>query len=102
MPMDSQDDLSEGLDAVLDSVTDVSTSRAPTPPVTPVMTALPVDVERRLAELIGIDPVVVEPDAEPVLDPSYDEATAADFARRVLRVAEQVTVGSLLLLVGCA
>jgi methyl-accepting chemotaxis protein len=97
-----QDDLPEGLDAVLDSVTDPATSHAATHPVTPVTTALPADVERRLAELVGIDPVVVEPDAEPVLDPTYDEATAADFARRVLRVAEQVTVGSLLLLVGCA
>jgi methyl-accepting chemotaxis protein len=69
--------------------------------VTPVRTALPVDVERRLAELVGIDPVVSEtPDAvDPRVDASYD---ATHFAKRVLKVAEQLTVGSLVLLIGCA
>jgi methyl-accepting chemotaxis protein len=73
------------------------------PTVTPIATALPADVERRLADLVGIDPVVtVEADDEPAIDPSYDEAAATQFAKRVLRVAEQLTVGSLLLLVACA
>ncbi|HTW18689.1 MAG TPA: methyl-accepting chemotaxis protein [Mycobacteriales bacterium] len=74
------------------------------PIVTPVTTALPVDVERRLAELVGIEPVVseeyVETDQE--VDPLYDETKATHFAKRVLQVAQRVTVGSLLLLIGCA
>ncbi|HEX3824279.1 MAG TPA: methyl-accepting chemotaxis protein [Mycobacteriales bacterium] len=72
--------------------------------VTPVATALPVDVERKLAELVGIDPIVVDraDDTDPDADPSYDETTATHFAKRVLQVSERVTVGSLVLLVGCA
>jgi methyl-accepting chemotaxis protein len=72
--------------------------------VTPVATALPVDVERKLAELVGIDPIVVDQadDTDPDADPSYDETTATHFAKRVLQVSERVTVGSLVLLVGCA
>lgn len=86
---------------MLDGVTDVSAFRAPAQPVTPVSTALPVDIERKLAELVGIEPVV-EPDDGPAVDPSYDQSSATHFAKRVLRVAEQLTVGSLLLLIGCA
>jgi methyl-accepting chemotaxis protein len=74
------------------------------PIVTPVTTALPVDVERKLAELVGIEPIVSEElvvlDQE--VDESYDELKATHFAKRVLQVAQRVTVGSLLLLIGCA
>ena len=68
------------------------------------MTALPVDVERKLAELVGIEPVVSETfdEADHTVDPSYDEVKATHFAKRVLQVAQRVTVGSLVLLVGCA
>jgi methyl-accepting chemotaxis protein len=97
------DELAEGPDAVLESVMDVEPLRAPASPVTPVATALPVEVERKLAELVGIDPVVSESfdDAELAIE-AYDETTATHFAKRVLQVAEQLTVGSLVLLVGCA
>src|SRR4051794_40419934 len=101
MPMESKTSV-ERRDAVLDSVTDRSALRAAAGSVTPVDTALPVDVERRLAALVGIDPVVAETDHESAVESSYDETTASHFAKRVLRVAEQVTIGSLLLLVGCA
>jgi methyl-accepting chemotaxis protein len=87
---------------VLDSVTELALSRAPSPQVTPVATALPVEVERRLADLVGIAPVVEETFDDVAADPSSGDARAAHFARRVLRIAEQVTVGGLLLLVGCA
>jgi methyl-accepting chemotaxis protein len=71
---------------------------------TPVATALPVDVERRLAELVGIDPVVGDDPVETdgALEESFDEVKATHFAKRVLQVAQRVTVGSLLLLVCCA
>ena len=74
------------------------------PIVTPVTTALPVDVERKLAELVGIEPVVSESvdEVEQPVDVAYDEAKATHFAKRVLQVAQRVTVGSLLLLIGCA
>jgi hypothetical protein len=90
---------------VLDSVTNPSHDTAVhRHAVTPVTTALPVDVERRLAELVGIDPVVDEValDAQPQGEPSYDEVKTAHFAKQVLTVAEQLTIGSLALLVGCA
>jgi methyl-accepting chemotaxis protein len=70
--------------------------------VTPVATALPVDVERKLAALVGIDPIVDDIIDQPPTEATYDEGTATQFAKRVLRVAEQITVGSLLLLVVCA
>lgn len=72
--------------------------------VTPVTTALPIEVERKLAELVGIEPVVAESfdDVDPPVASSYDETTATHFAKRVLQVSERVTVGSLVLLVGCA
>lgn len=72
--------------------------------VTPVQTALPVDIERQLAVLVGIDPVVSDHpvDNEPAVPPAYDETRAVHFRRRVLRVAEQITLGGLLLLAGCA
>jgi methyl-accepting chemotaxis protein len=83
---------------------DVAPLRLVPPIVTPVMTALPVDVERKLAELVGIEPVVSETfdEADHTVDPSYDEVKATHFAKRVLQVAQRVTVGSLVLLVGCA
>jgi methyl-accepting chemotaxis protein len=88
---------------VLESVLDTPSTRAVPHPVTPVTTALPVDVERRLAELVGIEPVVgIESTADLAPDPAYDEVKATHFAKRVLQVAQQMTVGSLLLLVVCA
>lgn len=74
------------------------------PIVTPVTTALPVDVERKLAALVGIEPVVSEifDEADQTVDQAFDEAKATHFAKRVLQVAQRVTVGSLVLLVGCA
>jgi methyl-accepting chemotaxis protein len=104
------DDLPKGHDAVRDSVLDApddrhTAARADHPPVTPVLTALPVDVERKLAELVGIEPVVSEPvptEPEPWVQSSVDEMRAAHFRRRVLVVAQQITLGGLLLLTGCA
>jgi methyl-accepting chemotaxis protein len=83
---------------------DVAPLRLVPPIVTPVATALPVDVERKLAELVGIEPVVNETfdEVDHTVDPSYDEVKATHFAKRVLQVAQRVTVGSLVLLVGCA
>jgi methyl-accepting chemotaxis protein len=102
------DELPEEQEAVLDSLLDAPAAR--TQPqsrhraVTPVHTALPVDVERQLAELVGIDPVVSESlaEIEPPLPEAYDESRAVHFRRRVLRMAEQITLGGLLLLAGCA
>ena len=70
----------------------------------PVATALPVDVERKLAELVGIEPVVDEPSTTPIRRSTRrtTRPRPPTSRKRVLRVAEQVTVGSLLLLVGCA
>jgi methyl-accepting chemotaxis protein len=92
------------LDGAAQQTAYASMPPAPQSTVTPVTTALPVDVERRLAELVGIDPVVGDEvgGVDPAADPAYDEATATHFAQRVLQVAQQVTVGSLVLLVGCA
>jgi methyl-accepting chemotaxis protein len=86
------------------SAADTAPLRLVPPIVTPVLTALPVDVERRLAELVGIEPVVTESfdEATHSADSSYDETHATHFAKRVLQVAQRVTVGSLVLLVGCA
>jgi methyl-accepting chemotaxis protein len=71
--------------------------------VTPITTALPVDVERRLAQLVGIAPVVEESlDADPPVGGAYGEYTADRFRRRVLLVAQQVALGGLLLLAACA
>lgn len=97
------DDLPKGHDEVLDSVVDAP--RGSSPSITPVVTALPVDVERKLAALVGIEPVVgerVDEDPAPLPGAAYDEMRAAHFRRRVLVVAQQVTLGSLLLLAGCA
>lgn len=85
----------------VEPTTDGGPARSASHSVTPVATALPVDVERKLAELVGIDPVVEEA-IDDQHDDGYDEVTATHFAKRVLQVAQQVTVGSLVLLVGCA
>src|ERR1700689_4428382 len=92
------------VEAAPDRVLDAPPLRLVPPIVTPVTTALPVDVERKLAELVGIEPVVTESFDEggQSADSSYDEAKATHFAKRVLQVAHRVTVGSLLLLIGCA
>ncbi|HWA65856.1 MAG TPA: methyl-accepting chemotaxis protein [Mycobacteriales bacterium] len=71
--------------------------------VTPIRTALPVDVERRLADLVGIEPVVAEPaEDEPFVPPGYRDYAPDQFRRRVLSVAQQLTLGGLLLLAACA
>jgi methyl-accepting chemotaxis protein len=92
------------LEAVPVSAPEIAPLRLVPPIVTPVTTALPVDVERKLAELVGIAPVVTETfdEADQSADGTYDEAKATHFAKRVLQVAQRVTVGSLLLLIGCA
>jgi methyl-accepting chemotaxis protein len=96
------DELPKGSETVVDTEIDATPVHAPAQ-VTPVSTALPVDVERRLAELVGIEPVVTGDVVEEIGDDlGHDESTATNFATRVLHVAQQVTLGSLLLLVGCA
>jgi methyl-accepting chemotaxis protein len=99
------DDLPKGHDAVRDSVLDKPEARPAQPPVTPVVTALPVDVERKLARLVGIEPVVSESiadDTDLPVPATFDEMKAAHFRHRVLVLAQQVTLGGLLLLAGCA
>ena len=72
-------------------------------PVTPISTALPADVERRLAELVGIESIVEEgTELDPVVPGPYSEYGATHFRRRVLAVAQQITLGGLLLLAACA
>lgn len=71
--------------------------------VTPITTALPVDVERRLAELVGVEPVVDELDEpEPPVSGFYSPYGVAQYRRRVLSAAQQVAIGGLLLLAACA
>jgi methyl-accepting chemotaxis protein len=71
--------------------------------VTPISTALPVDIERRLAALVGITPVVEESyDADPLVPAAYGDYASDQFRRRVLSVAQQVALGGLLLLAACA
>jgi methyl-accepting chemotaxis protein len=73
------------------------------PAVTPIATALPVDVERRLAELVGIEPVVDESgEIDPPVSGTFSEYGSDHWRRRVLSVAQQVTLGGLLLLAACA
>ena len=72
-------------------------------PVTPISTALPADVERRLAALVGIESIVEEgTELDPVVSGLYSEYGATHFRRRVLAVAQQITLGGLLLLAACA
>jgi methyl-accepting chemotaxis protein len=86
---------------VVDATTGVF--RSPRPEVTPITTALPADVERKLAALVGVEPVVDEfADVEPPSTGLYSEFSVTQFRRRVLSAAQQVTLGSLLLLAGCA
>lgn len=63
--------------------------------VAPVATGLPADIERRLAALAGVDTVPEwhEPSPDPVAF-----AGGGDFAQRLLRVAQFVTVGAFVLL----
>ncbi len=99
------DQLPKEHDAVPDSVLDLPPVRAAQSPVTPVVTALPVDVERKLAELVGIAPVVsdrIVEELDPPVPATYDEMKAVHFRRRVLLVAQQITLGGLLLLAACA
>ncbi|HVT22519.1 MAG TPA: methyl-accepting chemotaxis protein [Mycobacteriales bacterium] len=66
-----------------------------------ISTALPADVERRLAQLVGVEPLVVD-EAEPPVPGLYSLRSELQFRRRVLLVAQQVTLGGLLLLAACA
>ena len=54
------DDAAVGLAGEPAAPTEAAPLRLVPPIVTPVTTALPVDVERKLAELVGIEPVVSE------------------------------------------
>ena len=64
---------------------------------------LPPDVERRLADLAGVVlPREAEPAEEPVASTPGVAVAAPEFAKRVLRVAELVTLGGFVLLVAAA
>ncbi|HWC36588.1 MAG TPA: methyl-accepting chemotaxis protein [Mycobacteriales bacterium] len=66
-----------------------------------ISTALPPEVERRLAQLVGIEPLEIDLDAPPASG-VYRLRSELQFRRRVLLVAQQVTLGGLLLLAACA
>ncbi|HVX68974.1 MAG TPA: methyl-accepting chemotaxis protein [Mycobacteriales bacterium] len=66
-----------------------------------IATALPPDVERRLAQLVGVEPLDFADD-EPPISGLYSLRSELQFRRRVLLVAQQVTLGGLLLLAACA
>jgi methyl-accepting chemotaxis protein len=66
-----------------------------------ISTALPPDVERRLAQLVGVEPLEFGDD-EPPIAGLYSLRSELQFRRRVLLVAQQVTLGGLLLLAACA
>jgi methyl-accepting chemotaxis protein len=71
---------------------------------TPIATALPADVERRLARLVGIEPIALP---ETVLEPGVDVPDPAGrretpFSTLILRIAEQMAVGGLLLITAFA
>ncbi len=68
-----------------------------------ISTALPPDVERRLARLVGVEPLELDLDEEgPPAARLFGFRSEQQFRHRVLLVAQQVTLGSLLLLVACA
>ena len=73
---------------------DLVTPRPPVLSAAPVASGLPPDVERQLAALAGVDTVPDwhDPAPEPVV-----VAGGADFAQRLLRVAQFVTVGAFVL-----
>jgi methyl-accepting chemotaxis protein len=71
---------------------------------TPIATALPADVERRLARLVGIDPIALP---ETVLAPAVDVPERPGrpeltFSTRILRIAEQLAVAGLLVVTAFA
>jgi methyl-accepting chemotaxis protein len=85
-------------------VLDVHSAVEPAPTATPVATALPADVERRLAELVGVEPIVLPETTE---EPGAPITTPADgpetpFTTRVFHIAEQMAVGGLLLVTAFA
>ncbi|HVV76288.1 MAG TPA: methyl-accepting chemotaxis protein [Mycobacteriales bacterium] len=63
--------------------------------------AMTPDVEHRLAQLVGAEALDADPEDPPVPG-LYTLRSELQFRRRVLLVAQQVTLGGLLLLVGCA
>ncbi len=70
-----------------------------------ISTALPPDVERRLARLVGVEPLELDLDLDEEGPPAarlFGFRSEQQFRHRVLLVAQQVTLGSLLLLVACA
>ena len=83
---------------MLDSTLDPSSPEGRAPAE---ITALPRDVERRLAQLVGAEPLLYDDD-EPPIPGLYSLRSELQFRRRVLLVAQQVTLGGLLLLAACA
>src|SRR5690349_18916061 len=63
---------------------------------------LPVDVEERLAEIAGVEPPLNAREATRQEYLDVEPTGELDFARRLLRVAEVVSVGAFLLLVVAA
>ncbi|HEX3908467.1 MAG TPA: methyl-accepting chemotaxis protein [Mycobacteriales bacterium] len=71
---------------------------------TPIATALPADVERRLAELVGIEPIPLpEPVPEPIgLAVEVPAGRETAFTTVVIHIAELMAVGGLLLITAYA
>ncbi|HVS69228.1 MAG TPA: methyl-accepting chemotaxis protein [Mycobacteriales bacterium] len=59
------------------------------------------EMERRLAQLVGEEDLEVDPE-DPPIPGLYSLRSELQFRRRVLLVAQQVTLGGLLLLAACA
>jgi methyl-accepting chemotaxis protein len=85
-------------------VLDVRAASDPVSTATPVATALPVEVERRLAELVGVEPIALP---ETTLAPGAPVSMRTvgpemSFSTRVLRIAEQMAVGGFVLVTAFA
>jgi methyl-accepting chemotaxis protein len=71
---------------------------------TPIATALPADVERRLAQLVGIEPITLP---ETLLEPGVDVPTRSGhretaFRTLIFHIAEQMAVGGLVVVMAFA
>jgi methyl-accepting chemotaxis protein len=71
---------------------------------TPIATALPADVERRLAQLVGIEPITLP---ETVLEPGVDVPVRSGhrepaFRTLIFHIAEQMAVGGLVVVMAFA
>jgi methyl-accepting chemotaxis protein len=85
-------------------VLDVHPAVDPATTATPIATALPADVERRLARLIGIEPIALP---ETVLEPGADVPERAAhrgmaFRTLIFHIAEQMAVGGLVVVMAFA